>query len=359
MTTSQTPLPEVVDGIIIGGGHNGLIAANYLARTGAEVMVLESQARIGGGLSTEEITLPLFKHNLHVFFVRWTPVYRIWDDLELSRYGMNTVVPEVQNAVPLREGGALLNYNSLERSLAAIREFSPRDAETYARVYAEFAEIVAHIVDPLRFAAPLPADELEALLKRSKLGRRYMELTRYAALDLVCELFENEAVRALVLFNVAIRAYLPVLDVPGTGYIVPLALFGSPHGAMVLGGTQQAARALAAGVFDHGGRVVTNARIERILVEQGRAAGVELSDGRRVRVRNFICSNVPSALTLTRMVEPQYLDSDLREAVSNYHWNDEALFGVHLALREPLGYGQSRPEDPVNRLHVRHARFHL
>jgi phytoene dehydrogenase-like protein len=348
MTISQTPVPAAVDGIIIGGGHNGLIAANYLARAGAQVLVLESQARIGGGLSTEEITLPLFKHNLHAYFVRWTPNYRIWDDLELSRYGMNTLVPEVQNVVPLRSGGALISYNSLERSLAAIREFSPRDAETYARVYAEFEAIVQQIVDPLRFAAPLPAGELEMLLSRSKLGRRYLELTRYAAFDLVCELFEHEAVRALVLFNVAIRAYLPVLDVPGTGYIVPLALFGSHHGAMVLGGSYQAAQALAAGVFDHGGMVVTKAKVERILVEQGRATGVELSDGRRVQARRFICSNVPSALTLTRMIEPQHLDSGLREAVSAYRWNDEALFGVHLALREPIRYGQSDPEDPIN-----------
>jgi phytoene dehydrogenase-like protein len=348
MTINHIPLPDSVDGIIIGGGHNGLIAANYLTRAGAQVLVLESQPKIGGGLSTEEVTLPLFKHNLHVFFVRWTPNYRIWSDLELSRYGMNTITPAVQNVAPLREGGALISYNSLERSLAAIREFSPRDAETYARVYAEFEAIVQQIVDPLRFAAPLAAGDLEALLGRSKLGRRYMELTRYSALDLVCELFEHEVVRALVLFNVAIRAYLPVLDVPGTGYIVPLALFGSHHGAMVVGGTRQAARALAAGVFAHGGLVATNAGIERILIEQGRAAGVELSDGRRVRARKFICSNVPSALTLTRMVEPQHLDSDLREAVANYHWNEEALFGVHLALREPLRYGESEPDAPIN-----------
>jgi len=348
MTTSQIPLPEAVDGIIIGGGHNGLIAANYLVRTGAQVLVLESQPKIGGGLSTEEITLPLFKHNLHVFFVRWTPNYRVWDDLQLSRYGIETVVPEVQNVVPFRNGGALINYNSIERSIAAIREFSPRDAETYERVYNEFAELVREIVDPLRFAAPLPPDKLEALLGRSKLGRRYMELTRYSALDLVRELFEHEAVRTLILFNVAVRAYLPALDVPGTGYIVVLALFGSHHGAMVKGGTNQAARALAAGVFDKGGQVVTNAKIEHILVEQGRATGVELSDSRRVMARQFICSNVPSALTLGQMVEPQHLDSDLRQAVQDYRWNEEALFGVHLALREAPRYDKAAPDSPIN-----------
>lgn len=348
MTANIVALPPEVDGLFIGGGHNGLIAANYLARAGAQVLVLESQPKVGGGLSTEEITLPLFKHNLHVYFVRWTPNYRIWNDLQLSRYGITTITPEVQNVIPFRAGGALVNYNSIDKSVAAIRAFSPRDADTYARVYAEFGRLVREIVDPLRFAAPLPPDELEALLGRSKLGRRYMELTRYSALDLVRELFEHEAVRTLVLFNVAVRAYLPVLDVPGTGYIVVLALFGAHHGAMVQGGTRQAARALAAGVFDQGGLVVTGAKVERILVEQGRATGVELSDGRRVQARKFICSNVPSALTLGRMVEPQHLDSELRQAVRNYRWNEEALFGVHLALREPPRYHGADPDSAVH-----------
>lgn len=348
MTTNQVVLPEVVDGIFIGGGHNALVAANYLARAGAGVLVLESQPKIGGGLSTEEVTLPLFKHNLHVFFMRWTPNYRIWNDLRPDRYGLESIVPEVQNAIPFRDGGGLVSYNSIEKSVAAIREFSPRDADTYARIYAEFGELVRQIADPLRFAPPLAADELEALLGRSKLGRRYLELTRYSALDLVCELFEHEAVRALVLFNVAVRAYLPVLDVPGTGYIVVLALFGSHHGAIIKGGSNQAACALASGVFDHGGLVATSANVQRILIQQGRAVGVELSDGRRVQARQFVCSNLAPAITLGRLVEPQHLDSDLRETVLNYRWNEEALFGVHLALRETPRYRGAEPDAALN-----------
>lgn len=347
---TRAALPAEVDGIVIGGGHNGLVAANYLARAGAQVLVLESQPRLGGGLSTEEgVTLPLFRHNLHVFFVRWTPNYRIWNDLELSRYGLRTVTPEVQNALPFREGGGLTHYHDLDRTLEAIRERDPRDAETYARVYREYEAMVRHIVDPLRFSPPLPADELESLLKGSDLGRRYLEIARRSALEVVLDLFRDEAVRALVLFNVAVRAYLPVLDVPGTGYIVVLALFGSHHGAMVLGGTQEAARALAAGVYEHGGLLATGAKVARVLVENGRAAGVELEDGRRVRARKFVASNLPAALTLGELVDPEHLDGDLRQAVTNYRWNEEALFGVHLALREPPRYRGVEPEAPFHR----------
>jgi phytoene dehydrogenase-like protein len=343
------PLPHEVDGIIIGGGHNGLIAANYLARAGARVLVLESQPHIGGGLSTEEITLPLFRHNLHVFFVRWTVNYRIWRDLQLTRYGLQTIIPEVQNAIPFRDGGALVTYNSIAKSVAAIRTLSPRDADTYARAYSEFQELVQKIAEPLRFAAPLFPDELQTLLSRSAPGRRYLALSQYAALDLVRELFHHEAVRALILFNVAVRGYLPVLDVPGTGYIVILALFASHHGALIQGGSKEAARALTAGVFAHGGQVVTNAKVERILITQDRATAVELSDGRRIRAAKFICSNVPSALTLSRMIDSAFVARDLRESATHYHWNEEAIIGVHLALREPPRYAQADREAPVQR----------
>ena len=348
MGSQRIDLPKEVDGIVIGSGHNGLIAANYLAKAGKQMLVLESQPTIGGGLSTEEITLPLFKHNLHAYFVRWTPNYRIWTDLEMSKYGLQTIKPDVQNVIPFKEGGALLCYSSLEKSLAEIRRFSVKDAETYERVYREFEEMTQQLVDPLRFAAPLQPDELTAVLQRSDIGRRYLRYTQYSALDLVRELFEHEAVRALVLFNVAVRAYLPCMDAPGTGYIVVLALFGMHHGAMIVGGSNEAPRALAARLFEYGGMVATRAKIARILVENNKAVGVETEDGRVVRAREFVLSNVPAAMTLTRMVEAQHVDSDVRAAMHKYHWNEEGLFGVHLALNGAICYGNSQPEDDIN-----------
>ncbi|GBD08483.1 Phytoene desaturase (neurosporene-forming) [Candidatus Thermoflexus japonica] len=340
---------EEADGIFIGSGHNALIAANYLARAGARVIVLEAQGRIGGGLCTEEITLPLFRHNLHVFFVRWSPNYRIWRDLALDRYGMEILTPEVQNAIPFQEGGGLATFHSLERSLEAIRRISPKDAETYARVHQEFSELAARILDPLRFAPPLPEEELIERLSRSLLGRRLLRWWRPSALDLVRELFDHEAVRALILCNAAVRGYLPILDVPWTGYIVVQALPVSHTGSLVRGGSAMAARALAAALYASGGRIFTRAPVERVLVENGRAIGVMLQDGRRIRARRFVCSSLPAPLTLGRLVEPSYLDPSLREALARYRWNEEALLGVHLALSSPPCYRGVEPEDPLNR----------
>src|SRR5690606_27804419 len=111
----------------------------------------------GGGTTTDEVTLPLFKHNLHAFFVRWTPDYVMWNDLQLDDFGVRSIYPEVQNAVPF-DGGerALVTYSDLDRSLEELSRLSGRDAEAYRRLHEEFTELTRRIDTPLRFSPPLP-----------------------------------------------------------------------------------------------------------------------------------------------------------------------------------------------------------
>ncbi|MGH3501077.1 MAG: phytoene desaturase family protein [Nocardioidaceae bacterium] len=344
------PLPQEVDGVVVGGGHNGLIAAAYLARAGLDVLVLEAGKRVGGGVATEECTLPLFRHNLHAFFVRWTPDYRIWHDLDLDRFGVRAVYPEVQNGLPY-EGGvrALVTYRDLPRSLAAIAELSAADARTYERLHAEYADITARIIAPLRFAPPLPADEERDRLRRSRLGRRYLKLADASALDLILEAFESEPLRALIAFNVAVRGYLPVMDVPGTGHCAVLALPNSHEGRMIAGGSADMTRALTAALYAAGGRVATRSPVASIDIRGGRVRGVTTEDGRHVRVRRFVASSVPAPLTLLDLVGSARLDGGLVAHLSGYRWLEEALFGVHLAMaRRPRFTAEThRPELPL------------
>lgn len=335
-TQPQPPrLPEEVDGIFVGGGHNALVAAAYLARAGQSVLVLEGGDTLGGGVRTEAVTFPLFRHNLHAFFVRWTPDYRIWHDLDLDRYGVRAIYPEVQNGIPYDGGNqALLNYRDVDRSVAAVRALSPADADAYARVHAESDALTRRILAPLRFAPPLPGDEEAELLGRSRAGRRLLELSRRSALDLIREWFQAEPLRALVGFNVAVRGYLPVLDEPGTGYIVPLALANSHEGRIIEGGSAEMTRALAAAVYAGGGMLATGTPVGAIDVTDGRARGVTLRDGRRVRARRFVASSVPAPITMLELVGRAHLDPALAAALDGYRWLEEALFGVHLALRE-------------------------
>lgn len=343
------PLPEEVDGIFVGGGHNSLVAAAYLARCGLDVLVLEANQELGGGVTTAEVTLPLFKHNLHAFFVRWASEYRIWSDLDLDNCGAKALYPAVQNALPF-DGGqdALLNYRDLERSLDAIKALSVADAETYGRLYPEYTELVQRIDGPLRFTAPLAPDELRAGLSGTRLGRRYLELADRSALDVVLDAFESEPLRALICFNVAVRGYLPNIDVPGTGYCAVLAMVNSHGGRMIEGGSAEMAKALVRSVYAAGGRVAGRSRIASIEVRDGRAVAVETMDGRRVRARRFIASNVPADQTLLDLVGPAHVDASLAQALREHRGLEEGLFGVHYALsRRPRFAAENRhPELP-------------
>lgn len=345
---SSVDIPDRADAIFVGAGHNSLVAAAYLARAGIRPLIMEAKDTIGGGLMTRDVTLPGFRHNLGAYFSRWTPTYRIWQDLNLDRYGLQSVVPDVQCAVVLKYGGRLVAWSSVERTVEEIRRVSPKDAETYASFYRRAQFLAREIIGPMRFSHPLPPDERLSLLNSSMIGRRYLEIEKQAPLALVRDLFQHEAVRALVLFNVATSAYLPLLNTPGTGYIVPLAILASHSTAVHPGGGAQAAQALAAAVQASGGRIICGVPISRVLVENGRARGIMLRDGRIVFVNKFICSSLPAPMTFGQLIERQHLDATFLDEVERYHWQEDSIFGVHLALREAPRYRSFDPGDPVH-----------
>jgi phytoene dehydrogenase-like protein len=327
------------DVVVIGSGPNGLVLANYLARAGLEVAVVECARTIGGGLSTAEVTLPLFKHNLHAFFMRWTPNYRLWTDLELGSTGVKMILPERQNALPTSEGRVLIAYNDPEGTKRSIAEFDAEDARNFATLLAESERLSATIVEPMRFAPPLATDERNELLSVSAEGRRFQQLSGMSALDVVKDNFRSDEMRALVLFTAALRGYLPVLDVPGTGYVVAQAIAGLINCRIVEGGSHQLALALAAQLYEHGGTIRTSNGAAEVTVVDGRATGVVLTDGSCVRARRAVVSNVPAPLTLLEMVGRNHLDSSVVGALESYTWNGEALFGTHLALDGPPSFG--------------------
>lgn len=337
MTTEidWTRIPDDVDGVFVGGGHNSLVCAAYLARAGLKVVVCEASPALGGGTTTAEITLPFFRHNLHAYFVRWTPEYAVWTDLELGRYGVQSIYPEVQNAVPF-DGGerALVTYADVDRSIAEIGRLSQRDADAYRSAHAEFRDVARLVDTPLRFAEPLPPDELTALLSASAPGRRYLELDSQSPLEVVRSLFESEPLRSLILFNVSVRGYVPNLDVPGIGSIVALALANSHQGRLVEGGTYEVAKAIGQSVLAAGGMILTDARVAEVNVDNGRATGVTLADGRVIKARRFVASSAPAPITMLELVGRGHLDPGLADDLADYRWLEEALFGVHWALSD-------------------------
>lgn len=214
------------DGVIVGGGHNGLTCAAYLAKAGLSVAVVERNDVAGGGCSTQELTLPGFRHNTHssYHFLEEGPVPA---DLELQRYGLSYVYPETQHATIFRDGRAITVYTDPKRTAESFARFSKADAKRWLELYERYAEAARDLMNGFLYSGPLPPPVLAERLK-GDLGRdlmSYMPLSLYEAVD---RNFESDQVR--VLFKSFLHA-ISIEDVPGTGGFFPGCCRASPGSA--------------------------------------------------------------------------------------------------------------------------------
>jgi phytoene dehydrogenase-like protein len=329
---------SVFDGIIIGGGHNGLILQAYLARAGLRTLSVEKNSQVGGGLSTVEDTLnPGFHHNTHAVFLRGLSAMPWYRDLELEKHGVRTIQPELNVALIQRGGRSLRWYLDLDKTCASVAEFSRKDAETWRRIAREHAEIVEKIAEPELASPPLAREKKRALLERSALGRAYLELEPLSPREFVETHFDNVTVRALLLYLCLNRE----LDVhaPNQGLVIPSFIAGRAHAELAVGGSAAIAQGLRKAVEAAGGQIWEGQTITAITVEQGRATGIELADGRRVKAGVFIASSLNPHQTLQELVGKDKLNAMARVGLRSYIYQVVGpMFGVHLSLTEPPRY---------------------
>jgi phytoene dehydrogenase-like protein len=341
---------EAYDGIIIGSGQHGLILGSYLARAGLKILVLERRHMFGGGLMTEERTLPGFLHNLHSinhFSITGTPWFR---DLELSTR-VDYITPKYEFAQPHADGTALVFSRDLDETVASIGRFSKRDGETFRQWNLAAEEMTRRIFMKERYAEPLSPEARADLLNRSQLGRDFLELTRHQPGDLVESLFDDERVRVLFLFKLSLFGTV-LHETIGTS---------SPLGSLVRafdlatgyelcrGGSWNLARGLMETFIAAGGRFVNSAHVERIVVDGGRVKGVELKDGRTYTARQFVASTVDVHQTFDDMIGRDQLPSAMAEKLDRFHYTDWTLFGVHLALEHAPDYTAAQFDPNVNK----------
>lgn len=331
------------DGIVIGGGHNGLTCAAYLAKAGLSVAVVERNDEAGGGCATQELTVPGFRHNTHssYHFLEEGPVPA---DLELHRYGLRYAHPDVQHAIVFRDGRAITVHRDPERTAASFARFSRADADTWRDLYHTYAERARELMNGFLYSAPLPPAEQGARL-RGGLGAdllSYIPQTMYEAVD---RNFESEQVR--VLFKAFLHA-ISIENVPGTGAFFPRLLSRVSRLGLPVGGAANVARSLERVIAANGGTVLTNAHVERILVGDARAAGVRLSDGRELTAARFVASAVDAPQTV-RLAGPDNFGTDLAAKVEAYAWARHSLVSLHLALDQPPRYTAADFDPDVSR----------
>ena len=338
-------MDEEYDGIVLGAGHNGLILQAYMGLAGLKVLCLERSATAGGGLRTEEDgRLPGFLHNTHSFYHRGLTGMPWYAELGLEELGAAYIEPELNVALLRRDGEALEWWSDFERTAASFERLNGRDARTLRRWRERFLPVVEDILQPEAQAPPLPPAARRARLEASPEGRLLLEVSRLSPLEFVRREFVDPTVRAGLLFFNGLREV--DLRAPGFGHHIPALLASRARAQMCRGGSAALARALLRAVEARDGRVRTGESPRRILVEDGRAVGVETAAGRRVRARRFVASSLNPHQTLIDLLPAAALPPAWRARARAFRYNLLApLFGLYLNLEEPPRYraAEGRP----------------
>ena len=320
------------DAIIIGAGHNGLVAAGYLARAGKSVLVLEQRDRVGGACTLEEPWPGLTMSTCAYFVSLLRP--EIIRDLELHRYGFDAYVKDPQMFVPYQDGNYLFFRASTEKTVEGIRRLSPHDAEAYPK-FLHFFDRASDILTPVLLEEPPSIADL-ARRFRGEDEEIYRWLMFGTLYDLLFDYFESDYLRAAFMGQGVIGAFIGP-KTPGSVYVMWHHMFGEVNGekgmwGYVRGGMGRISFALAASAEAHGAEIRTNAPVQKILTHNGRAEGVRLESGEEFRA-TAILSNADPKRTFLRFCADAGLDADFLKRIGEFK-TESAVVKVNVALKE-------------------------
>ncbi|HVL58481.1 MAG TPA: NAD(P)/FAD-dependent oxidoreductase [Burkholderiaceae bacterium] len=337
------------DAVILGAGHNALVLQAYLGKAGLRTVSLERRPVAGGGLATiEDPRHPGFLHNTHAFFQRAITTMPWYRDLELERHGAVYIEPELNVALLTSDGRALEWWTDPQRTIASFESFNPRDAQTLRRWRDDFVPIVRDILAPEAAAPPLPPERRRTLLQRSAAGRRLLDASALSPLEFVRREFEDPTIQAGLLFFNGLREV--DLRVRGFGHHIAALLASPAKAQMSRGGSAALARALESAVREAGGEIRLQCEPRRIVVERGRAVGVETADGELIRADGFVASSLNPQQTFIDLLDPASLPDPVRARAQAFRYNLIApLFALNLNLAEPPRYAAAQQHPELER----------
>jgi phytoene dehydrogenase-like protein len=336
-------MPQHYDAIVIGAGHNGLVNAAYLAKGGKKVLVLERRHVLGGAAVTEEIVPGfLFSECSYVVSLLRPEIIR---ELDLPRHGLE-ILPLDGTFTPMPSGDYLWRMNDHARTQREIRRHSRVDAEAYDE-FSKMMTPMCRFVKPILSMIPPDPTTLRPkdLQRLYFLGQRFRDLSsdeRYtliqlmtmSAADFLDQWFETDVLKATMSASGIIGTFLGIRS-PGTAYVLLHHYMGEIDGAFrswgfSRGGTGAISNAIAAAARELGVEIRTQASVDKILVKNGRAAGVALKSGEEISA-SVVSSSVDPHLTFEKFLEPSDLPSDFLESVRRYKFRGSSG-KVNLAL---------------------------
>jgi phytoene dehydrogenase-like protein len=349
--TTPSNATSACDAILIGGGHNGLVCAAYLAKAGMKVSVLERRDVVGGAAVTEEFH-PGFRNSVAAYTVSLLQP-KVIADLDLAAHGLKIVSRKLNNFLPLPES-PLQNGNYLltggGRTQAEVAKFSRRDAERLPE-YERRLEAIADVLRALAMEPPPNVTDdgwwkgIPELLRAGRLGKRLHKLDatlRQELLDLFAisageyldRYFESAPIKAVLGFDGIVGNYASPFT-PGSAYVLLHHVFGEVNGVKgawghALGGMGAITQAMAKSAVAAGVDIRTGSGVREIIVERGRAVGVVTEKGESLRARAIV-ANVNPKLLYERLLDPAAVPAPVRERMASWRCGS-GTFRMNVAL---------------------------
>ena len=332
------------DAIIIGGGHNGLVASAYMAKAGMKVLVLERRDQVGGACITEEL-IPGFQFS-SCSYVSWLLQPKVVKDLELHEHGLELFRLDPHTARPFQDGTGLLLWDEDERTKEEIARLSPPDVEAYTDWYA-FWDKAAEIMGPYMLQPAPTWEEVDDRVRGTELEDVLNTLRTVSMGDLLDRYFVSEKVKSCMVYSPDPRGLYVVGNALPSAYYacnryVDPADTGLPRGGM--GGLTQA---MANSARSNGVSIRTEAKVKRVIIREGKAVGVELEDGEQIE-SGLVVSNADPLHTFRHLVGLENLDSNFAAGLAEVKTNLTHL-KFHCALREAPDFSRFFPSQQSNK----------
>ena len=344
---------KVYDAIVIGAGHNGLCLAAYLARAGLRTAIIECRHEEGGGANTEEPLLSGYRFNLHAQYMEFFDVMPMIKDFDLESLGLRTVMPEAQAGIAFADGRppiVLHRPDLLDRTHASIARYSKADADTYIAlkqrgIALEGLQAATLYSLPQAPDAAGQAAMIEAVWGELGVGPHAAAKSAKALID---ELFESDELRALM-YRISVEWGIPT-DTAGMGMgFLTYVMWTVANWKLALGGTHTLAKAMTQACYREGVDLIENSRVDKILVEDGRAVGVRTRRG-DIRATTCVASNADLRQTMLDMVGPEHLSELWVKRSKDFRYGPSHVLGTPMfCLVDAPQYTSARHDPEIDR----------
>lgn len=321
------------DIVALGAGHNGLVAAAYMAKAGKKVMVLERKPHAGGGVSTRELTLPGYHHdehsNVHIM-IQGNPMLREDELGLLSKFGLEYHYPEIPHATIFEDGRTILTYKDLDKTCEGIAKFSQKDAESYRKFVHASQKALPMFMAGL-YQPPFPMGAFMAMMDQSEEGRFLMDVMSRSAMDVVDKYFDSDLLKIHIVRLVTENLQMP--DELGTGmgaFLMP-GIIHTYGVSQPVGGSGKLSESLIRCIEYYGGEVRCNAEVSKVITSGGKAVGLELTDGEQFMAKDGVIGAIHPHV-LRNFVDG--VSEPVLERAENVTLSTFSILLTHMALKE-------------------------